>query len=144
MISDAPTISDLREPRSNYEASQRSRHRQLARIICHLRDELHHNEPKLSMPTRWMVESLVFNAWDDQILRSSDWESMVLATLKTVRSLINSHLRGNYVFTQRDNANPLFPNDELFDEWDAFRFCQSLIQHMEQALQADLGGPLDD
>lgn len=144
MISEAPPISDLREPRSDYDSSQRSRHRQLARIICYLRDELHQSEPKLNMPTRWMVESLVFNAWGHQTLRNSDWETVVIATLKTIRSLLNAHLRGNYVFTQRDKVNPLFPNDELFDEWDAFRFCQSLIQHMERALKPDLSTPLDD
>lgn len=134
MISDAPTICDVREPKSTYDGVRRSRHKQVARIICHLRDELHQVDPKLNMPTRWMIENLVSNACDE---RSGDWEAIIITTLKTIRSLINAHLRGSYAFTLRDNVNPLFPNDELFDEWDAFRFCQALIQHMD--LTPDLG-----
>lgn len=139
MTSHAPNICDLREPTPDYDDIRRSRRKQISRIICHLRDELQQTHPKLNMPTRWMVECLVYNAYDDAVSGRGNWEAVVITTLKTARDLTTAHLRSTYHFTQCDGLSPLFPNRELFDEWDAFRFCQTLVQHLEQTLSPDSG-----
>ncbi|MEX1033535.1 MAG: hypothetical protein WDZ30_09255 [Cellvibrionaceae bacterium] len=124
----APSYAmELREPRPEQPRSPRLRHKQVARIICHLRDDLHGSHPQLNMPTRWMIECLVANGYREA---HEEWQAIVIETLKNVRNLASANLHSNQGFTRLDGKTPLFPNDQLFDEWDAFRFCQTLLQYL--------------
>lgn len=134
MIAHAPSTRNVREPKPSYDSTRRSRHKQIARIICHLRDELYGTDPQLSMPTRWMVECLVFNACDNSMVQSGDWENIVINALESIRSLASAQLGSTYRFTRRDGVRPLFPNEELFDELDVLHFCQAILQHLKREL----------
>ncbi|MGQ9425405.1 hypothetical protein ACXYTJ_07045 [Gilvimarinus sp. F26214L] len=126
---------EIREPKSTYAVIQRSRRKQLARIICHLRDDLHVTYPRLAMPSRWLIENLLCNVPDEDLLQTESWDTLVVEILKKIRRLADASLNKEYEFTRCEDSGPLFPNAERFDQWDVFRFCQTLLRHLDRVLQ---------
>jgi len=129
--------------------SPSNKYKQVARIICHIRDDIHAKYPQVIMPTRRMIECLVFNAFDQKIKHAStntnisndknneDWHSLVIETLKNLRDLTDAGLfetTNHCSFTKTDGTTPLFPSFELFDEWDAHKFSQTLLFHLQKEL----------
>jgi hypothetical protein len=128
----AQAMHFVAEPAPPCDYARRSRQRQLARVLCRLYDELHGRYPRLRMTSRAMIDCLVYNGFGEDVLDSSDLENQMLALLKNIRNRANAQLRLSYCFTRCDGITPLFPSEEPFDEWDTFRFCQVLLQHLER------------
>lgn len=108
--------------------------KQVARIIQHLRNELKTAFPQLKMPSYEMISYLTYNAFTDHVDHQDGWQSLVIEVLKTIREQTNVGLDSHCPFTLLDGKTPLFPNNELFDEWDAFRFSQALLHYLEKEL----------
>jgi hypothetical protein len=130
----AEAVDFIAEPPPSSDYTGGSRQEQLARILYRLCDELHGRLPRLRMPSRQMVDCLVYNGIDEDVLNSEDLNGQILALLKTIRKRTQAQLELAYCFRRRDGVTPLFPSEEPFDEWDTFRLCQVLIQHLEQQL----------
>ncbi len=128
-------------PSNSSSNSPSNKYKQVARIICHIRDDIHAKYPQVIMPTRRMIECLVFNAFNDNNTGLSkdneDWHSLVIETLKNLRNLTDAGLfevKNHCNFTETDGTTPLFPSFELFDEWDAHKFSQTLLFHLQKEL----------
>lgn len=126
--------SDIREPRPENRTRQRSQYKQVARILCHLRNELREQTPQLDMPSNWMISCLVYNVWNGIETRPGDWQGRVVDVLQAIRTQTNVGLERPCHFVQPDGLTPLFPNADAFDEWDAYRFSQALLYHLEKDL----------
>ncbi len=107
-----------------------TRRRQAARIIKHLRQELAHEHPLLTMPTGWMIDNLVSNC-PQALLSHDDWPSVVMALMSHIASETSSETPSPAGFSQLDGQTPLFPNHELFDDYDAHRFSMALHEYMK-------------
>ncbi|MGI1678716.1 MAG: hypothetical protein K6L75_08300 [Cellvibrionaceae bacterium] len=127
---------------NNNEAIHTNKYKQISRIICHIRDEIYTQYPQIIMPTRRMIECLVFNAFrnhNNKNVTAEDWHHLVIETLKNLRDLTDSDLtergtEGYCDFTETDGVTRLFPSFELFDEWDAHKFSQTLLYHLDKEL----------
>jgi len=121
----------------NYAAKNLSNgqliYKQVARIICHIRDTIHTQYPQLIMPSRQMIEYLAFNSCDPSKF-SENWHQLLVDTLTNLRDLTDVGLEDSCAFTHPDGTTPLFPNFELFDEWDAHRFSQAMLLHIDTEL----------
>ena len=133
-----------RESRPGYHSGIR-RNKQIARIIIHLRDQLRIRHPQLAMPTQWMIRNLVDNVLPHvynqsetqsqnraQNSQPDDWRIELIAALKKIHQASDVGLEKTCHFVQEDGFTPLFPNRDLFDEWDAFRFSQALLHYLEK------------
>ncbi|GAB1261292.1 hypothetical protein [Aurantivibrio plasticivorans] len=122
----------------NASASTRSRTaliKQVSRIICHIRDEIHRDYPQVIMPTRKMVEALVHNACQPESFCDNNWHDLVIDTLDRINRATHLDFDERSQYTLSDGKTPLFPNSELFDEVDAHRFSQALLHHLENTLR---------
>lgn len=139
--------SHIASPSDSYHSSSKQKHahkyKQVARIICHIRDEIYSEYPQIIMPTRRMIECLVYNAFEerteDKSSDNEDWYQLVIETLKNLRDLTDASLNegnteGYCHFTETDGVTRLFPSYELFDEWDAHKFSQTLLYHLNKEL----------
>lgn len=107
-----------------------TRRRQAARIIKHLRQELAHEHPLLTLPTGWMIDNLVSNC-PKALFDRDDWPSVVMALMSYIATKTSSETPSPVGFYQSDGQTPLFPNHELYDDYDAHRFCMALHEHMK-------------
>ncbi|MGH1471351.1 MAG: hypothetical protein ACRBCS_09170 [Cellvibrionaceae bacterium] len=126
---------------SSKTSSHTNKYKQIARIICHIRDEIYTQYPHIIMPTRHMIECLVYNAFLDTNENTSvkNWHYLVIETLKNLRDQTDTRLsdgatEGYCDFTETDGVTRLFPSLELFDEWDAHKFSQTLLFHLDKEL----------
>ena len=108
--------------------------KQVARIIQHLRNELKIAFPQLKMPSYDMISHLTYNAFTEHTHHQDGWQALVIDILRTMREQTNVGLDSHCPYTLLDGKTPLFPNNELFDEWDAFRFSQALLHYLEKEL----------
>lgn len=108
--------------------------KQVARIICHIRDDIYRQYPQTIMPTRRMIETLVYNTCNESLFTGKNWQAMVEDTLQNLQVLTDLGIDDICQFTQQDGVTPLFPNHELFDEWDAHRFSRTLLSHLSEEL----------
>ena len=92
------------------------------------------------MPSRWMIHQLVANALATKSFTvpttdgKTDWHTLLIRTLKVIQQRCDVGLDNACDFSQINQDTPLFPNHELFDEWDALRFSQALLHHLEKDL----------
>ncbi len=119
---------DFRQPLA--QRSKKPKYRQVARIILHLRDELHQQMPQMAMPTSWMINCLVFNCPASDF-EGDNWQDIVNAVLDRISDDMARDYGGECQYCQTDGTTPLFPNQDLYDETDAYHFCQRLLQHLE-------------
>ncbi|TQV84769.1 hypothetical protein FKG94_04410 [Exilibacterium tricleocarpae] len=126
-ISDA--LQEIQQPLTDH--SQKSKYRQVARIITHLRNELHQQHPQLAMPTSWMIECLVFNCPASDF-NGDNWQDIVNAVLDRISDDMARDYGRECHYHQTDGTTPLFPNHDLYDETDAYHFCQRLSQYLEK------------
>ncbi len=112
-------------------ATHSTRSRQAARIIKHLRQELAHEHPLLTLPTGWMIDCLVCNC-PPELLSGRDWKNVVAQLLRYIIAQADPDLNTLIHFHQQDPLVPLFPNDELFDDYDVHHFCSALLEQIEK------------
>ena len=122
------SIKTLSSPET--QKATATRRRQAARIIKHLRQELAHEHPLLTMPTGWMIDSLVDNC-PKALFDYDNWPDVVTALTSYIAAETSSESPSPAGFYQSDGQTPLFPNHELFDDYDAHRFCMALHEHMK-------------
>lgn len=138
-----PNAGRAFSPRSATLGPNSKRHKQVARIIKHLRPELGEQHPALAQPTGWMVDCLVHNCPISLLLVTSDaasldsddpadWQGVVSRALIYIADTVVDPANP---FVQL-NGKPLFPNHELFDERDAQLFCQSLADYLQPLMQS--------
>lgn len=127
---EAETLSAANDVHLSIPATASARLKQLASIICHLRDKMHRSNPKLVVPTRWMINSLLFNVIDNCEAKDDDWHKQVVEILQAIKKSCRENLKQTNEFVQMDGKKNLFPNHELFDEWDCYRFCQALLSYI--------------
>lgn len=132
----------LEEPQPPYYSCipcKTSRNKQITRILVHLRDQLRKSNPDLPMPSHWMVAALVDNAASkinktgqptDNSEKVVDWQTEVSEILKVIHEACDVGLDKPCPFVQNEGSRPLFPNHELFDEWDAYRFSQTVLHYL--------------
>ncbi len=133
----------LKEPQPPYYSCipcKSARNKQITRILVHLRDQLRKSNPNLPMPSHWMIAALVDNAASEKPVSESheedkekhlvDWQAEVTAVLKVIHNACDVGLDKSCPFVQNDGRRPLFPNHELFDEWDAYRFSQTVLHYL--------------
>ncbi|GAB1264536.1 hypothetical protein [Aurantivibrio infirmus] len=113
-------------------ANMPARLKQLASIICHLRDEMHRENPKIAVPTRWMIHALLYNVIDECDANDDDWHKQVVEVLQRIKKSCQDSFKNPSNFLQVDGEKPLFPNHELFDEWDSYRFCQAILTYISE------------
>lgn len=121
----------LAQTRQSAQPHQAQLYKQIARIICHIRDNVHRRYPQIIMPTRSMIDALVFNSCNPQKFTGNNWQEVVDNTLLTLKEKTDVGIEGHCHFTLTDGETPLFPNAELFDEWDAHRFSLALIHYLK-------------
>ncbi len=111
----------------------REKYKQVARILKHLRDELHDHEPRLAQPTNSMISHLVFNC-PPPIFDQGDWQEIITNALQFLQKASDNTSLYTQHFTHQDTDTPLFPNNELFDEHDVYLFCSALLTHLANEL----------
>ena len=116
---------------STYSAHHR--YRQLTRILRHLRDELQQQHTPLALPTSNMIDQLVANC-PLGALRCDNWSVAVTQSLQFLEQQLDPLNFDPGLFYRADRDAPLFPNEELFDPYDAWLFVRALLE-----LQVDLG-----
>jgi hypothetical protein len=139
-----PIFSNVNEPRATYQHGQ-SRSKQITRIISHLRDQLRHTYPQLAMPSQWMIRQLIENAMLEQAdtvdagkqdsahqTELPDWRQQIIDLLLIIRDACDVGLDKVCTFVHTERLTPLFPNHELFDEWDVYRFSAALLHFLEK------------
>lgn len=109
----------------------RHRYRQLSRILLHLRNDLHGQQPQLALPTNSMLEHLVSNC-PAYLLDNEDWQQCIIGVMEYLLAQLSPSVddtadTAGLTFLRYDNLQPLFPNEELFDPQDACRFAQALL-----------------
>lgn len=129
--------------------SLQGRNKQITRIITHLRDQLRESNPQLTMPTQWMIRQLVDNATIERdgiknfakgqtkAATVGDWREEIIGLLKIIHQACDVGLDRPCSFVHTERLIPLFPNQELFDEWDAYRFTLALLHYLEKEFSAD-------
>ncbi|GAB3094871.1 hypothetical protein GCM10027217_08350 [Pseudomaricurvus hydrocarbonicus] len=121
--------SAVLEPAINtYSANHK--YKQLARIVGHLRNDLHLQQPRLAMPTTAMIEHLLFNC-PLSLLNGDDWQKIITDVLQYLISQLDPLKYTDDLFLRYDCDQPLFPNEELFDQQDAYLFAQTLLQQQQ-------------
>ncbi len=103
------------------------RYRQLTRILRHLRDQLHRQQPHLAMPTSRMIDQLVSNC-PLGALQGDDWSQAVADALQFLQRQLHPLHFDPALFYCADCDAPLFPNEELFDPYDAWLFVNALLE----------------
>ena len=123
--------------------------KQLTRIITQLRDRLRTRLPQLAMPSQWMIRQLIDNATIERdgivsvakanrhqrtAARASviDWREEIVQLLGIIHRACDVGLEKTCTFIHTERMIPLFPNNELFDEWDTYRFTQALLHYLEK------------
>lgn len=114
----------------NLKPASQKRARQVARILCHIRDEV--AQSHAPMPPRALIDALVFNVFRPDTDHQLDWQTLVLETLQRIETATATEpaaarLRGT-------DRQPLFPNRELFDALDVHQFCRRLLEHLHEQL----------
>lgn len=118
----------------NRGAQQTSRHRQAARIIKHLCEDIQRVSPTLSIPSGRVIECLI-KSCPSELIDGDNWQ---LSITKVLDYLSDATLASNFsseCFTCHDHETPLFPNQEGFDEQDCHFFCDSLLDYLAAELQ---------
>lgn len=113
---------------------QTSRHRQAARIIKHLCDDMQRVSPALSIPSGRVIECLI-KSCPSELIDGDNWQ---LSITKVLDYLSDATLASNFsgeCFTCHDHETPLFPNQEGFDEQDCHNFCECLLSYLATELQ---------
>lgn len=113
---------------------QTSRHRQAARIIKHLCDDIQRVSPALPIPSGRVIECLI-KSCPSELIDGDNWQ---LSITKVLDYLSDATLASNFsseCFTCHDHETPLFPNQEGFDEHDCHNFCESLLSYLAAELQ---------
>lgn len=111
--------------------SANHRYKQLARIFRHLRDELHHHQPRLAKPTSAMIEHLVFNC-PLSLLQGENWQQIIEDVLLYWITQLDPRVYQDDFFIRTDSNTALFPNEELFDCHDALLFSKALFEQHQQ------------
>ncbi len=127
--------------------------KQITRILVHLRDQIRRQYPQLSMPTQWMIRQLVDNASIERdgivnLVKGKDksqkndvvsvnesdhnWREDIIELLTIIHRACDVGLDRTCTFVHTERMIPLFPNHELFDEWDTYRFSQALLHYLEK------------
>lgn len=117
---------------STYSANHK--YKQLARILLHLRNDLHLDQPQLAMPTSAMIEHLVFNC-PLSLLEGDDWQQIIIHTLDYLIRQLGPSGSTDDLFLRSDCDQPLFPNEELFDSQDAYLFARTLLRQQQQVFE---------
>ncbi len=112
-------------PSNTYSAN--CRYSQAARILKHLRDELHLINPKPPQLTSTMIDHLVFNC-PVHLVQGDDWQLITIDVIDYFIEHLDPLMYKSDFFMRSDRPMPLFPNEELFDEFDTFNFFQQLLQ----------------
>ncbi|WP_439135571.1 hypothetical protein [Pseudomaricurvus sp.] len=137
-------MSGLPNPEGNVRAavlepavntySANNKYKQLARILLHLRNDLHLEQPHLAMPTSAMIEHLVFNC-PLSLLEGDDWQEIIIQSLEYLIDQLSPYSFSDELFLRCDCNQPLFPNEELFDPQDAFLFARTLLRQQQQVFE---------
>jgi hypothetical protein len=93
------------------------------------------------MPTGWMIDCLVSNCPPSVLSGPSttkggigsgpEWLPMIVNILSYIADHTSSNTPSPVDFYQIDSNTPLFPNHEIFDDYDAYRFSTALLQHIK-------------
>lgn len=104
-------------------------HRQVSRMIKHLRNQVNVEAMQLPMPTKWLIDQLVSNALADKKINLNvhRWDDIVLSTLHQIQHDTHSTPCPYRVIPTQTY---LFPNDELLDEWEIHQFVSYLITYI--------------
>ena len=103
-------------------------HRQISRMIKHLRDQYHERNPLHAMPSSWLIEQLVINGAKTYILEQTHWQQRVRLTLEQI--IIDTSYDDCLYINNRNNL-PLFPNNELFDAWEVHQAMKALLGYLD-------------
>ena len=125
------------EPTKLYHLQLQSKCRQVARIIRYLRDTVLSEHWELAKPTSWMLDCLVANCPDEDF-EGENWNLVIYRVLCRIKQLTDATQQTEQTLFQLDGSTPLFPNEELYDELDAHRFCDALLQYMTEENLVDL------
>lgn len=117
---------------STYSANHK--YKQLSRILLHLRNDLHLEQPHLAMPTSAMIEHLVFNC-PLSLLEGDDWQQIIIHTLDYLIDQLGPGGNADDLFLRSDCNQLLFPNEELFDSQDAYLFARTLLRQQQQVFE---------
>ncbi len=119
------------------------RHKQVARIIKHLRHEVEEHYPHLALPTTWMIDCLIHNCPSGLLQPTihpeqnnegrTDWHGAVTRALAYIAGRTAGSNDRKIAFVRPDGS-PLFPNHELFDQQDAHLFSQTLLKYLAQGM----------
>ncbi|MBR9908899.1 MAG: hypothetical protein GYB33_00950 [Gammaproteobacteria bacterium] len=121
---DKPTPLRAKAGAATYSANLK--YSQLCQRLVQLRDQLHKHNPRLAKPTGAMIEHLVFNC-PLQLLEDDDWQTVIYRVLCYLEVQMSPANDARHYFIRSDRDAPLFPNEELFDEHDAFLFAKVLL-----------------
>lgn len=111
---------------------QSSKHRQAARIIKHLSEDIQRVSPALAVPSGRVIECLI-KSCPSELIDGSNWQ---LSISRVLDCLSEATAAGDgESFTCHDHSTPLFPNQEGFDEQDCHLFCESLLTYLATELQ---------
>jgi hypothetical protein len=102
--------------------------RQIGRMIKHLRDQYHEQNPLHSMPSSWLIDQLVINGAKQYILQKNSWQQRVRLTLEQI---IRDTSYDDCLYINSRNNMPLFPNNELFDAWEVHQAMRALVNYLD-------------
>lgn len=116
-----------------HSGTGREKYKQVARILKHLRNSLDADtdliKVKVTQPTDAMIENLVFNC-PAPLFDSDDWPTIINTVLLFLKNACDNTTPATRHFTRQDGHTPLFPNGDLYDELDVYRFCEVLLNQL--------------
>jgi len=119
-------VTALKEPIKNYSSrfDNKRKQRQIGRILKHLRDQLYQEQAQIPLPTSWLIDQLVDNALKSFYPEGNDWQHIVSQTLHQIARDTQSP---KTFYKREDGVTPLFPNEELMDEWEVKEFVEGVL-----------------
>jgi|GEM_PF-5594196 len=112
-------------------------HKQLAKILRHLRDELHKQQPQQALPSSWMIRCLVNcyyrsqqNHPQETVTSHNNHRTLADFLIQTEALTYRATDIAEY-FVELDGKTSLFPNTELFGPQHVREFTRTALQQLD-------------
>ncbi len=84
------SVSVLNRAEEDFLTSQKRKHRQISRIIRHIRDQIHTENHHIALPNDHTIEELVGQAVSGVSMPEDDWQQTIYQTLQRMVKLNTS------------------------------------------------------
>jgi len=108
---------------------QDSKCRQVARIIKHLRCDLEEYNPKVPLPSAWLIDATV-GICPVHILDGKNWQATLVKVLNYLIAATAKKPSNSDYYPNNDGYSNIHFNNSLFDEDDCHQFYLALLDYL--------------